>query len=83
MNRSDNFSVRGRIALFDYLEDLEDQTGEELELDVIEICCTFTEYANLAEFQNDYGEEFQAMEDIEDHTSVIPVHGDSFIIQAF
>ena len=41
--RPDNFSYEGLTALFDYLEAYEDDTGEELELDVIALCCDFSE----------------------------------------
>jgi hypothetical protein len=39
-----NFSYDGKIALFDYLEELEEDTGEEIELDIIALCCDYTEY---------------------------------------
>lgn len=42
-DRANNFSRDGLKALFDYLEDYEDQTGQELELDVISLCCDFCE----------------------------------------
>ena len=35
----DNFSYEGLKALFEYLEEYEDDTGEELELAVIALCC--------------------------------------------
>jgi hypothetical protein len=41
--RPDNFSYEGLSILFDYLEELGDSCGEELELDVIAICCDFSE----------------------------------------
>jgi hypothetical protein len=41
MGRSENFTYEAREALFDYLEDYEEQTGEELELDVIALCCEY------------------------------------------
>lgn len=43
--RPDNFSHEGLEVLFDYLEEYESATGEELELDVIAICCDFSEDA--------------------------------------
>ena len=90
--RPNNFSYAGLNALFDYLEDYEDATGEEIELDVIAICCDFSEYASLAEFQADYGTEYESIEDIERERSVIRVDTEedddgnlvgSFIIQDF
>lgn len=41
--RPDNFSYEGLGLLFDYFEQLEDDTGEEIELDVIAICCDYSE----------------------------------------
>jgi len=42
-NREDNFSPSGLRLLFDYLEYLEEDIGEEIELDVIGFCCDFNE----------------------------------------
>ena len=41
--RHDNFTYDGLSALYDYLVQYEDDTGEEIELDVIAICCDFSE----------------------------------------
>ncbi len=41
--RPDNFSGQGLSALWDYLEQYEADTGEEIELDVIALCCDFSE----------------------------------------
>jgi hypothetical protein len=59
MGRGDQFSYEGLIALFDYLEMLEDDIGEPIELDVISLCCEYSEYENLKEFQDDYGDEYE------------------------
>lgn len=48
-NRSNNFSVEGRRALFNYFDE-----DENFELDVIAICCGFSEYENVEEYLNDY-----------------------------
>ena len=74
MGRSDSFSYEGKIALFEWLEELSDDTGSEYELDVIALCCEFTEYENLAEFQSNYdAEQFPDIESIQDYTSVIEI----------
>ena len=41
--RPDNFSYHALRILFSYFEQYEDETGEEMELDVIAICCEFSE----------------------------------------
>lgn len=43
----DNFSRSGSYALAEYLEEYEESTGEELELDPISIACDFTEWDTL------------------------------------
>jgi hypothetical protein len=51
--RYDNFGYEALRVIFDYLEEYEDSTGEEIELDVIAICCEFTENVPL-EIAKDY-----------------------------
>ena len=43
IGRTDNFSYVGLEVLFDYIEELEMATGEEMELDVISLCGDFAE----------------------------------------
>lgn len=81
--RPENFSYDGLRALFAYLEELEADTSAEIELDVIALCCDFAEYANLAEFQADYGDKYETLDDIRDATTVIEIDDDAFIIQQF
>ena len=84
MGRGEQFSIQGLEALFEYLEDYEDSTGEQVELDVIALCCEYTEYADLDDFQNDYSDEYETIEDIEYNTNVIMLSdGRGFIIQEF
>ena len=49
--RPDNFSYEGLRHLFSWLEQYEEDTGEEMELDVIAICCDFSEdyFQNIAD----------------------------------
>lgn len=59
--RPDNFTYEGLTVLFDYLEQYEEDTGEPLELDVIALCCDYSEMT-ATEFATDYGyaDEFEA-----------------------
>jgi hypothetical protein len=43
MDRMTNFSYEGLEVLFEGLEEYEEDTGEECELDVIALCCDFCE----------------------------------------
>ena len=90
MDRKENFSYTGLTALYDYLTDLEDDIGEELELDVIALCCDYSEH-DLEDLQREFGdyegETWEDMEEaiqwLEDRTTVIPVDDDRVIVQVF
>jgi len=79
-NRSNNFSVAGREALYDYFCELEDDTGKEIEADIIGICCEYSEYKNIAELKKNYTK-IKNMDDLRDHTSVIEFDGGLIIKQ--
>lgn len=49
-----NWSHAGALALAEYLEELEADTGEEMELDIVAIRCDFSEYANLQEWVSEH-----------------------------
>ena len=83
MDRGEQFSYNGLKALYEYLEEYEEDTGTEVELDVIALCCEYAEYDSLKEFQADYGEKYESIEDISDATALIPIDNNSFIIQQF
>ena len=78
-----NFSYEGKKALFEYLEDYEEDTKTELELDPIGFCGEYTEYENIKELKESYSD-IKDLEDLEDHTQVIKIEGtDRFIIRDF
>ena len=79
--RPNNFSYAALGELYEWLEQYEEDTEQEMELDVIALCCDFSEYT-LEELENDYGylaegEELETLEEwadfLNDHTFVIPV----------
>ena len=79
----DNFSYDGLKALFEYLEEYEDSTGEEVELDVIALCCDYMEYDSLKEYNDDYGTKYSEIDAIQDDTTLIKIDDNSFIIQQY
>lgn len=92
--RGEQFSRAGLRELFGYLEDMEEETGTEIELDVIALCCEFAEYSTAIEAADDFG--WEAGEDAEDaeeqekaafdwlveNTRVIP-HEQGIIVEIF
>jgi hypothetical protein len=88
-NRLNHFGYDGLAALFEYLEQLAEDTGEPIEIDVIGLCCEYARYEDLAEFRAEYGDEYETLEDIAQATTLIGI-GDTddetdgpFIIQSF
>jgi hypothetical protein len=91
-DRKDNFSYHGLGVLFDYFEEYENSTGEEIELDVIAICCEYSEgyCSDIADNYNidisDCIDEVTTVETVmaylQDHTSVAGVTEDGAIVYA-
>lgn len=52
--RENHFSYEGFNALYDYLDEYSEEVGEDFKVDVIAICCDFTEYESWEELYNNY-----------------------------
>ena len=80
--RGEQFSYEGLGALYDYLEGVD----PDMELDVVGLCCDFTEYGDLEEIAEDYdmpeGDDTSRLEWLESQTMVIEYDG-GLIIQDF
>jgi hypothetical protein len=82
-DRANQFSYEGLEALFEWLDELSTDTGTPYELDVIGLCCEFTEYSDFSEIQETYSlTDIESIEDLRDYTSVIEFDG-GIIIQDF
>ncbi|MDB4726430.1 hypothetical protein OAF54_03245 [bacterium] len=78
MGRGDQFSYEGLKALYNHLEEMNE--GESMELDVIALCCEYSEYDSFYDLQQDYSD-IETWGDIESKTTVIYVpNSDKFII---
>lgn len=55
-DRQEQFTYTAQRALFDYLEQYEEEFGESMELDVIALCCEYAE-ATEDEFKDSYPDE--------------------------
>lgn len=78
-DRKESFSYCGLKALFDYLEEWEEDTGEEIELDPIGFCCEFAEYSTEEEVVEAYS---MGVESLRDKTDVIEFE-EGFIVREF
>ena len=88
-NRSENFSREAREDLFEYLEEL---FGDDYEVDIIAICCEYSEDTidNIIDnysidIDQDEDKLQQVLDYLNDHTSVVSVTGDdeSILYAAF
>lgn len=91
--RPENFSYEALGALWEYYDQCEQDTGEELELDVVAICCDWTEYASVEEAAEAYGWEREepqdersdtndrkAMEFLTDETTVLELSNGGVVV---
>ena len=87
------WSYAGAFALVEYMESIEDDTGEEIEFDRVALRCDFSEYPNAREAAEEYGwepdedadsddAEEEALEWLNDRTTVIEFSG-GVIVQQF
>jgi hypothetical protein len=93
-DRFEQFGFVALRALFDYLEELEQDIGVELELDVIALCCEWSAYpsataacADLAAAgepvePDEEDAEQQCLEWLEYQTNVVPFNG-GILVMAF
>ena len=84
-NYKNNFSFEGANALQEYLEELSDDLGENIEFDPIAWCCEYSEYEDIQDFINSTGydkEDYKTIEDLEARTQVIEFDG-GIIVQDF
>lgn len=89
--RPNNFTDEGLIVLWDYLEEYENSTGEEIDLDVIELCCDYSE-DSLSNIVDSYSIDLEGEDDheqavkdyLEDKTTLVGITKDgNFIYQVF
>ena len=66
------FSFEAQFALYDYFEELELDTGEQLKYDPVAICCDYTEYENIEEYNKNY-EPVENLDQIRELTTVIEI----------
>lgn len=67
-----NFSYHGLKALYEHLEQLSEDIGEDMELDIVAICCDYSEHDSALECAKEYGykEELQAVIDSNEEDTI-------------
>lgn len=81
MDMYDQFGYEALSALFDYIEDVEQDTGVEIDLDVVDICCDYT-VSTLKEVRDAYDldEDVDVLEYLMDNTVVVEELDDGRIL---
>jgi len=68
MGRKDQFSYEGREALYEYLEEYSETVNEDVKLDVIALCCEYSE-EDVEEVLKNY--DLESLDELRDETIVI------------
>ena len=63
--KDNGFSYEGSKALYNYLNDYEQDTGTQIEFDPVALRCEYTEYKNFEEIKNDYDTDYCTLENLE------------------
>ena len=77
-----NWTYTEAEALAEYLEELSDDIGEPLELDLVTIRSEWASYTNFEALQADYSD-IETMSNLYDYTLVIELDNGGLIIQQF
>lgn len=81
LGRVSDFGDRqGLRAFFNALEQLAEDTGEPIECDVIALCCEFSHWDSIEQYNEDYGTDYTSLDDIEE--LFCDIDGESFITYA-
>ena len=75
-DRYDQFGYDALCSLFDYMEQLESDAGEEIELDVIAICCEYS-VDSVEDIASSYYIDIEDMDEDEARDAVIDYLNDN------
>lgn len=90
--RADQFSYAALGVLYEYYDELSNDLGEPIELDVVAICSEWSEYDSAVEALNDIeapeyaadnDEEDDARAYLEDKTTVLDVRGGGVLVMNY
>jgi len=76
MGRGNQFTHDALTALFEYYEELDPM----YDLDVIEICCDWSEYNSIYELDTEYG---YGIDELKENTTVIDLPLGHYLVQNF
>ena len=80
--RGDQYPVAVLEVIYNAFEQYEDDTGEEIELDVIAICCDI-DYGTMDEIRADYGIDGDMLDYLHENTWVLGIVDDVVVYEIF
>jgi len=95
-NKDNGFTYTWASALIDYLDDLSDDIGENIEFDQVAIRCDYSEYTKdeilreytylidsyIEDYEGDKDDEFEAiLEELRGNTTLLEVDENTYIIK--
>lgn len=93
MGRQEQFSYDAMRALYAYLEDMSDDIGQDVELDVVALCCEYTQesfddvadnYSIDTSYAVDEDDRIELiLQHLDENTSVIWHDGETVLFQVF
>jgi hypothetical protein len=81
--RGEQFSRQGFDALYEYLSDLSEDIGRDIQLDVIALCCEWSEYDSIEKACDQYSDDIQTLDDLNDHTLLLFLDNGGLMVRDF
>lgn len=75
-DRYEQFGYDALCSLFDYMEQMEQDTGDEIELDVIALCCDYS-VDSVADIASSYNIDIEGMDEDEAKDAVLEYLNDN------
>ncbi len=61
--RENSFTRVGMETLFEHLEELSEGIGEDIKIDVIALCCDYSEYDDIDDYNEQNGTDYASWDD--------------------
>lgn len=75
-----NWTRPQALAIVDYLENLEDELGEEIEFDAIAIRSDFSAYDSIEEFNKEFNTTYVSASELSRYGIVYTCNDDTFVV---
>ena len=78
--RENSFTRVGMETLFEHLEELSESCGWDIKIDVIELCCEWSEYDDITDYNEQNGTDYASWDEAyEDDVAVVQFDRQEFV----